>query len=253
MLNRIQWLSAMTLVAALGLTGCTDAGDGALTTATGQATYKDAETASDGSPRPATPPLEQETEVTIRLAGSGTLRGLEAPECTADGAAGQFRGLYSGTGEIRDDGTYVASFVEGDASFTTPTASCEIPEVSIEALSEVVLVAKLENTTSNCESYCEAKARSVAESECGATATAASCRAEVQAEYVASCATRCTGSTTRRITAELVISATSNASLLADLNARQLGATGLGSIEADLRFEQIREDHGDGELVPEAP
>jgi hypothetical protein len=255
MMKKLEWLASITFVAAMvSLAGCAEESDEeAASSATGRLAYKDAATRSDGSPhRPESPP-GQEIELDMRVAGSGTLSGLETPECTADGLAGNFTGLFTGTADVSDDGAYVAAFAESSARFSTPTASCEIPSVSIETLTQVVLVAKLENTSQNCQTYCQAKARRVAESECRVSTDAASCRAQAEAEYAASCQTQCTGSTTRRITAELVIDATTDAALLAELNARQLGVNGMGTVEADLTFEQIREDDGDGALVPESP
>jgi hypothetical protein len=244
MMQRFDYLARLSLVTlSLWLCACkVDDGGEATTSATGNIAYKDAE-----------PPAAQPIQLDIHVAGSGTLSGLQTPECTADGATGDFSGLFTGSGEIRDDGTYVGAFSENQASFETPTAHCEIPDLSIDSLTEVVIVAKLQNTTQNCQSYCQAKASAAAESQCGTSAEAASCRADAEASYAASCQTQCTGSTTRRITAELVINATSNATLLADLNARQLGASGMGQIQGDLTFEYIREDGGDGDIVSESP
>lgn len=236
------------LFASLVLVGCGgESEDRADTRVQGSTSYRDATDRQPARPEP------QPIEIELRVAGSGTLTGLESPECTIDGASGAFTGLFEGSGSIDESGAFVATSSQAEAVFTTPTASCEIPEVSMEVLTEVVLVAKLSNTQQNCQTYCGAKARSSAEASCEGSADEAGCRAEAESAYEASCTTACTGSTTRRITAEVVIDAQTNAALLADLNARALGVSGLGDLAVDFTFEYVREDGGDGAIVEEAP
>lgn len=206
----------------------------------GECTQQDASTDHAGQPKEPSKPKAQPIEVSITVAGKGALSGLK-PECQLEGASGNFKGLLVGQGEIEDGGFYFAGLASSSGAFTTPSGSCEIPDLSVASVTEVVVKAKLENTSENCRSYCESKARAHAESECGASSTQASCRSAMEAEYTASCRQECTGTTTRRIVAETRL----GLAAIAQMNAQGFTGKGLGSLDADLTFEKIEESNGE--------
>lgn len=201
--------------------------------AEGDATAKGNATYPDESPPPKQPSSDPMT-VDVRVEGSGTLSGLE-PQCEVEGASGSFNGLLSGEGELDGDGGYVAVLAQSD--FTTPSGSCEIPDLQIGTLTSVVVHAALSNTQENCSTYCASKARSEAEAECGSDAD---CIASFEADYEASCETSCSGSTTRSIVAETELGVTA----LAALNAGGITGTTIGEIDADLTFDHLESDDG---------
>src|SRR4051812_42769990 len=160
----------VSLIVVACLAACHPGGnipDNADTYTQGQCTYKDAEKKPDGQPQPPAQPEPQPDDapmqVEVHVSGSGSLSGLTTPSCQLEGGSGQFKGLMSGEGEVDDNGGYFAGFVQSEGAFTTPSGSCEIPQLSIGALTEVVIVGKLKNTQKNCQTYCSAKARSWAE------------------------------------------------------------------------------------------
>lgn len=214
----------------------------------GQCDYQDAETDHAGQPQEPATPEPQDTDpenprpmqVEVRVKGNGALSGLK-PECQLDGASGQFKGLLSGEGEISEDGFYFAGMNSNEAELTTPSLQCEIPDLHIDAFTEVVIRALIENTSRNCKNYCEAKARHHAEAECGSSSTAQYCRAREEGEYSASCRQECSGSTTRRIVAETKL----GLAALAELNAKGLGFSGLSEMQVDLTFDRIEESNGE--------
>lgn len=236
----------------LGLAGAVACSDGEPepaegdTTAGGACTYEDAETDSSGQPKePASPPPSDDLRVTVDVEGNGTLSGLE-PQCEIEGATGEFRGLLEGTGEIDDNGVYFAVLAQEDASFTTPSGTCEIPDLQIGSVTSVVVRGELTNTQENCTTYCESKARAAAEQECGADAEAAACRGEIEVSYESTCTEECTTST-RKIVAEAAL----GVDAIAAINASGLTASGLGEIEVDLTFDHVEEE--DGTEIDEAP
>lgn len=234
------------LIALIGTLGCADPepaeGD---TQASGTCAYEDAETDTAGEPKePASPPPSDDLRVTIEVAGTGTLSGLE-PACEVEGATGGFTGLLEGSGEIDGNGTYVALLASNEATFTTPSGTCDIPELEIGSVTSVVVRGELTNTQTNCETYCESKARAAAEESCGADASAASCRTEFEGSYESTCTQECTTST-RTIVAETSL----GLDAVAAINASGLTGSGLGEIEADLTFDHIEE--ADGTEVDEA-
>lgn len=207
------------------------------TTASGAATYKDSATDQQGQPKEAAKPAPQSMSVSIIVEGSGNLSGLE-PECSVEGLAGSFEGLFQGDASVDGDGLYVASLASSEAELTTPSG-CEIPTIEITALGEVKVRATISATSTNCQSYCEAKARSEAEAQCGSDAGSASCRAAAEGQYTSSCTTSCT-STTHVIVAESKLSAQA----LAELNARSLTGAALGDLQVDLTFDRIEDANG---------
>lgn len=195
--------------------------------------YKDAATNSDGSVHEAEPPPAQQALVTLELRGTGTLTGLEAGQCTLDGASGQFRALFDSTVNIGNDGAYAAAFGEGDARIETLTG-CAIPNLTVGVITDVVVRAEIEATTTNCESYCEANARASAETQCQGSSDQVSCRSAAEANAMASCRTECT--TQRDV---IVAEASLSASLVGDLDAEALRAAALGDFAANLTFDHM--------------
>jgi hypothetical protein len=236
-------------IALLFTAGCDDSGADIDTTARGKATYDDARTDAGGNPaQPASPPSQSSSDpmrLTLMVSGTGEITGLE-PACALDGATGSFEGLFAGEASLDGDGAYLAALASGDAFFSTPSG-CDIPDVQISALTEVVVRGELSATTQNCETYCQARARAYGEGECGAEAGSATCRAEAEGEYSAACTTQCTASTTHSIVAETRLSTQA----VADLSARSLTGAALGEIEVDLSFDRM--ETAAGEPVDENP
>jgi hypothetical protein len=240
--NRYSTFAGFFVASLLAATGCTSEQE-VDTTAFGVARYQDAETDEAGNPRDPSGPASQEMAVAIHIEGSGELSGLE-PQCTLDSVAGSFEGELLGTATIDEDGAYVAALASSTAEMFTPSG-CEIPELEITALSEVLVRATIAATTQNCESYCSAKARSHGEAECGAEPGSASCRLAAEGDYRASCQTSCRSETTHVLVAESRLSATA----LAELTATSLTGAALGEISVDLSFDRI--ETAEGETVEE--
>lgn len=245
-MKRLGYAGAMLL---FSLSACTG-GSGNVdsdTTTRGESRYADSETDQSGeSKQPAAPPEQPASDpmlVEVSVEGTGDMSGLD-PECSLDGSTGSFDGLYFGEANLDDGGAYVAGMASSQASFQTPSG-CEIPELEISAVTEVVVRGTLSATTQNCETYCEAKARSYGESECDAGAS--ECRAQAESEYQGSCETSCTSSTTHVIAAETRLSMEQTA----EVSARQLSGSALGELEVDLTFDHMETE--EGETVEEAP
>ena len=222
--------------------GCGEA-DGE-TSATGAATYEDAETTREGSSaEPASPEDGTEMTVVLEVDGSGDFS-ISDPQCSLSGASGAVEGLYEGEGTVDGDGVYVASFASTNATFETPDG-CEVPEVEVSAVTGISVVATIENTSSQCTTYCESKARSYGEAECAAAQDEATCRAEAEAEYQGSCETTCTDPQTRGITARTSL----GAGALAGLAVGSLSGAALGELEVDLTFDHLEDE--DGEEISE--
>ena len=209
----------------------------------GDMTYEDANTDTNGDPQDPSSPPAQNVEIEVRMSGDGTLSGLD-PTCPDLGAT-QFEGFTSAVGQVDSSGAYIAGFTLVNAMFETPTSGCEIPDLTIGLMSDIEVRALLQTTTQNCETYCAAKARSHGEAECGVGPGQAQCRAQAEAEYSATCTTACSGSTTRRI----VASASVGVATLTSINSRDLNSEGMGEFELDLTFDRIEES--DGSVVSE--
>jgi hypothetical protein len=239
------WLASLALITAT-TAACSSDDDGATpgdetgeteSELSGQAIYRDSATDHDGQPRTASAPDDQDVSLEIDVRGTGTLEGLD-PQCSLEGAAGQFEGVYAGDLALGDDGVFAQLLTSTTASFETPTG-CTIPDLTIAAMTEVIVRARLTATTQNCESFCEAHARAEAEAECGATADAATCRADAEGELTASCTTTCT-SETHHIVAETALSADA----VAALNAAGITGTTFGDVGVDLVFDRVVDAEG---------
>jgi len=237
-------MTRLSILIPLLFLGCDGPDEDAETTAEGAATYEDAETSPDGSARERSSP-EQGTQmdVSLEVDGTGELD-VGDPSCSLDGNS--FDALYQGTGEVRSDGTYLASFASADATFETPSG-CEIPDVDVGVVTGVEVVARIENTSQQCTTYCQAKARAWAESECESAEDQASCRSQAEASYQGSCETACEDPETYAIVARTSLGASALTSLAVD----ELSGAALGTLEVDLSFDRIEDV--DGNEVSEAP
>jgi hypothetical protein len=228
----------ISIVAILFFTACTsDDGQGPTTPTSqveGEMRYEDAATNADGTPREAAEPPAQQALVTVEVRGTGTITGLEsAPECTLDAASGQFRALFDSTVSITDEGVYAAGFGEGDARVET-LGGCEIPNLTVGVITDVVVRAEIEANTVNCDGYCEANARATAEAQCQGSSDQVSCRGAAEASAMAACNTECT--TQREV---IVAEASLAASLVGDLDFEALRAAAFGDFAADLTFDRM--------------
>src|SRR5688572_10072524 len=158
-----------------------DGSDGGNTSVSGQAVYRDATTDHNGTPRSPSAPPAQEAKLSMTIKGSATIPQVD-PQCITD-PTGKFEARYLGTMSIDDD-VYVTQFASG--SIVTPSG-CQIPELTVGVVTDIVVRAELNTTTQNCQTYCEASARADAEAQCGATASAASCRAQAESSATAQC------------------------------------------------------------------
>lgn len=221
-------------VLALAIFGGCASDDGESTSqVTGAMRYDDATTNADGSPREAAaPPADQAPTVTVEVRGTGVMTGLDAG-CQLDGATGQFHAVFDAGATIDDSGAYAAALTSGDARVET-LGGCEVPELTVNLITDVVVRAEIVTTTASCQSYCAASARGQAEVECQGSSTQAECRAAAEAAASASCQTECT---TQRdvIVAEVSLAA----SLVGDLDAEALRAAALGELTADLTFDHM--------------
>ena len=218
------------------------------TKATGNATYQDAEKSDAGADQePASVPPQDDSDpmvVSIELRGTGSFD-VSEPECQADALSGAFNGSYEGTATIDDDGVYVAAMADSATELTTPSG-CELPDVSIGLVTDVVVRGELTATSENCTTYCEAKGRSYAETECEGDSDEASCRAAAGADYESSCTQECSQSTH-----VIVAESSLGASAITDLALDGLSGNALGTVSVDLTFDHIED--GSGDEVNEAP
>lgn len=236
-------LTTVLLWTAFGAAACGPDAD-AETTAEGSAIYDDAETTADGSDsEPASPEPGTSMTVDLEVDGTGDLD-VGDPSCALDGNS--FDALYEGEGETTGDGVYLASFAAADATFETPSG-CEIPDAEVNVVTGVSVVARIENTSQQCETYCQAKARSYAETECEGDADEASCRGEAETTYEGSCTTTCEDPETRFIVARTEL----GAGAVANLAVSELSGKALGTIEADLTFDRLEDQ--DGNRLEEGP
>lgn len=221
------------LVLATVVAGCTDGGgeSTAESTVSGTAQYRDSATAHDGTNKePAAPPA-QEASLKILIKGQGEIPQVD-PQCALD-PAGRFEGRYSGTFDLDDDGAYAAAIASSTAQLVTPSG-CEIPNLTVGVVTDIVVRAELDTTTQNCETYCEAHARAEAEEACGATAASAQCRTSAEAQTKASCQTTCT-TERQKIVAEMSLAANA----LGELDANALRAAAFGDFTANLTFDRM--------------
>ncbi len=226
-------LISLCLVGACG--GSSDPGTD--TSVSGQAVYRDSSTDHDGVAQdPAAPPA-QSASLSIVVEGEGQIPQVD-PQCALD-PAGAFEADYAGSLELGSDALYAASV--GSAQLTTPSG-CEIPELTVAAITDIRVRAELTASTENCQTYCAAAARADAEQSCGATAAAVDCRTAAESDASASCMTTCT-TETHTIVAETSLSA----ALLGDLDASALRAAALGDLEANLEFDHMED--ADGNVV----
>ncbi|MBA3395337.1 MAG: hypothetical protein H0T89_21995 [Deltaproteobacteria bacterium] len=210
--------------------GCTDDGGSEGTAAvSGAAVYRDSATAHDGTPRQASSPPAQDAKLTLVVKGNATIPQVD-PQCATD-PVGRFEARYAGTMDIGSDGAYLTALAAGE--IVTPSG-CEIPELTVGVVTDIVLRAELTATTQNCQTYCEASARADAEASCGASASAAACRSSAESSAAASCMTTCT-SQTRKIVAETSIGAGS----LGQVDASALRAATFADVEARMVFDII--------------
>ena len=203
----------------------------------GSMTYRDASTDHSGQAHEAAAPPAQAAELEIVVKGTGQIPELD-PQCSLD-PAGAFQAHYAGSFELDDDGAYLAMLGQGSATLTTPSG-CEIPELTVGVITDVVVRAHIEATTQNCDTYCTAHARAEAEQSCGVTEAAASCRADAESQLAAQCTTTCT-TEAEHITAEVSLAA----AVLGELDAAALRGAVLGELEANLVFEHLTDAQGE--------
>jgi hypothetical protein len=214
--------------------GCTTESAG--TDVSGQAVYRDAATDHTGaSSEPAAPP-PQGAQIRIVVKGAGQIPDID-PQCALD-PAGQFEARYVGTLDVSDGDLYAATVASGSGQIATPSG-CEVPNLTVGVVTDIVVRGELDATTTNCDTYCSASARADAEAQCGASATAAACRAQFEEQASAQCAQTCTTEASK-IVAEVSLAA----SVLGDIDADALRAAALGDLTANLTFDHMEGDGG---------
>ena len=205
------------------LAACGSSSDGG-TSVSGQAVYRDSTTDHTGAPHAAAAPADQHMNITMTIQGTGTIPNVDA-QCLTD-PTGHFEARYAGSAQVGD--TYLASF--GSGSIVTPSG-CQIPDLTVGVVTDIVVRAEIETTTPNCETYCAASARADAEAQCG---TSASCRENAETSATAQCMTTCTAQKTK-IVAESSIGASS----LGHVDADALRAAAFADLEAKLVFAAL--------------
>jgi len=211
----------------------TEGGDDADTSTrvSGIGQYRDAETDHDGDAQQAAAPAPQDAMIEVVVRGQGELPELE-PQCTLE-ASGEFQARYSGVATVDEDGVYLASLTAADGRVET-LGGCELPDLTVALISDVVIRVELDATVENCQTYCASSARADAEAACGADAEDAACRGDAEAEAEAACTTTCT-------TDDVAIAAESSlgASAVGSLDADALHAAALGELTANLTFDRL--------------
>jgi hypothetical protein len=224
-----------TVLLSLGFAACTGASESETATHLhGSASYRDATTDHAGAPYAAAAPAPQPVDVAIVVRGTGQFPQVD-PRCALD-PSGAFHARYAGTFALEPDHVYLASFGATHATITTPSG-CEIPDLSVGVITDVVVQAHLQATTANCQAYCAAHARAEAEASCGTSAAAAACRANAEADAEAECSASCT-TQTQSIAAEVSLAA----ALFGELDASALRAAALGELEVQLVFDHLIDD-----------
>ena len=217
------------LFCSLFLIGCTGGeGDEGGTSVSGQAVYRDATTDHSGTQRSPSSPPAQEAKLSMTIKGTGTIPQVD-PQCVTD-PAGKFEARYLGMASI-DDNVYLASFASG--KITTPSG-CEIPELTVGVVTEIVVRGELNTTTQNCQTYCEASARADAEAQCGASSSAAACRAQAESSAAAQCNTTCTTQKTK-----IVAETTIGVGTLGQVDASSLRSATFADLEGKLVFDAL--------------
>lgn len=229
----------LSLVTLLFAVGC--GGDDGTTSTTGSelsgtTTYRDAETNSDGTQRAPSSPPAQEADVYLLVKGTGQIPNVD-PQCATD-PVGVFEARYLSAASISPEEGYVAAFGSGNAQITTPSG-CEIPDLTVGVVTDVVVRAELTINTQNCQTYCEAHARAEAEAQCGTSPAAAQCRGAAEADVASQCQTTCT-TQANVIAAEVSL----GASALGSLDATKLRGAAFGELSADLTFDRLEDDQG---------
>jgi hypothetical protein len=223
------------LIASLLTFGCTNESETSASLS-GTAVYRDSTTDHAGATKPAATPPAQSARISLVVKGSGTIPDLDS-QCALD-PAGQFEAHYLSTMTVSDGDAYTATVAKGSGQLQTPSG-CEVPNLTVGVLTDVVVRGELTINTTNCETYCSAQARADAEAQCGASATAAMCRTQYEAQASGQCQTTCT-TKAHAIVAEVSLSAT----LLGDLDADALRAAALGELTADLTFDHLEDAEG---------
>jgi hypothetical protein len=233
-LQRSAVMSKHIYLFALGLVVGCGGSDGTSTTdseLTGSSTYRDSATAKDGTAHQAASPPAQSAKVSLVVKGTGTIPNVD-PQCATD-PAGVFEAHYLGTATVGEDGAYLAAIEKAGAKIQTPSG-CEIPELTVGVITDIVVRSELTVNTQNCQSFCDAHARWDAESVCGAEPDAAQCRTETEAEVTAACQSMCEPQ------AEVIVAETSlGAGALGTLDAGKLRAVAFGTIDADLEYDHV--------------
>lgn len=225
-------LASITVLAV----ACGDDPSGSGEAVRGGIAYRDATTDHAGASRdPAAPPAQSAT-LTLIARGTATIPELD-PRCAAD-PVGRFEARYVGSMVVDGGGAYTALIAGGSGAITTPSG-CELPELTVGAITEVVVRAELDATTQTCQTYCQASARADAEQACGAHAAAASCRADLESQAAATCTSTCTTSA-HAIAGEASV----DASLLGELDVDALRAAAFGELEVDLVLDAMIDADG---------
>jgi hypothetical protein len=228
--------SALVACTTLIVMGCTSDGGDAGTEVSGTAVYRDAETDHAGDPsQPAAPP-PQSARISIIVKGSGQIPEVD-PQCALD-PAGTFEAHYLGTLAMTDGNVYAATVASGSGEIQTPSG-CEIPNLTVGVVTDIVVRGELAVNTTNCDTFCSASARADAEAQCGASASTAACRAQYEAQASAQCTQTCT-TRASNIVAEVSLAA----SVLGTIDADALRAAALGELSANLTFDHMEDSEG---------
>lgn len=202
----------------------------------GTAVYRDSMTDHAGAPQQPAAPPPQSANVSIVIKGSGTIPQVD-PRCATD-PVGAFEAHYAGSAQLANDRAYTAAIASGAGSLTTPSG-CAVSNLTVGAISDVVVRAALAVNTENCQTYCAASARADAEAQCGSTADQATCRADAESSAAAACQTTCT-TQAHSIAAEVSL----GAAALGQVSADQLQAAAFGDLSANLTFDHLEDASG---------
>ena len=230
----MQKLASILFVLTVG--ACTSSPDTASTQVMGQAVYRDAHTDHSGATQQPAAPPPQTANLTVTVKGTGTIPQLD-PRCATD-PVGAFEAHYAGSASMSDGSAYVAAIASGSGKLTTPSG-CAISNLTVGAITDVVVRAELSVNSENCQTYCAASARADAEAQCGSTADQATCRTDAESSAAAQCQTTCT-TQAHSIVAQVSL----GASALGKMSADQLQAAALGDLSADLTFDHLEDASG---------
>lgn len=213
----------MTLLLLLACAPTTDANF------TGQATFRDAQTDANGSPKEPQPVEredggDQPIQFTTSFAGTGIFGDLTDICLPLDGS---FTGTSSSEGSVDSDGNFsVEISAASSSSVLTSTLGCVTSDLDIDALTSITIVASIDADSENCSYYCESDARAECESD--------SDRESCEADLAASCQEECTTEHTSLL-AEVTIDGG------ASLDAINSGIDGeaFGAFTSDLTFDTM--------------